>query len=444
MCRTTPAPPAAAGHTEMRTAAKATASPTTAALSSALSSSSGNLLSGIGYCGRVVAEYYQAGQFSWPLIIYMIFVHAVAIRGIFAIPDCKPQTWLWAFFLVPVRYVCGIRFVVLAIYFAAVVVDGRPPKQASTIRRSACVSFGRKCTHDFYIPISFSSSSSSSMHFMTHQRPNNHLVNAITHTHAHYITSGLGITVGAHRLWAHRSYSAHWTVRVVLMILNSMANQRSLYHWCKDHRVHHKYSETDADPHDARKGFFFAHIGWLLVRKHPDVGKLGKQMDFSDLLEDPVVRFQEFLDPWFAAYMCYIFPAQVASYFWDESFYNGFLIAGGVRYCFVLHCTFLVNSAAHLYGDHPYDNTIHPAENPIVSFFAFGEGWHNWHHKYPFDYSTSEFGMASQYNPSKVIIDGLAACGLVWSRKRATSHWAAVRTKRLEKQQQASTTTTAK
>jgi stearoyl-CoA desaturase (Delta-9 desaturase) len=236
--------------------------------------------------------------------------------------------------------------------------------------------------------------------------------------------SGLGITVGAHRLWAHRTYEAGLPVRIVLMLLNSIANQRSIYHWCRDHRVHHKYSETTADPHDARKGFFFAHIGWLLVLKHPDVGKLGKSVDCSDLLEDPVVRFQEFLDPWFAAYMCFILPAQICQFFWGESFYLGFLVAGGLRYCFVLHVTFLVNSAAHLYGDHPYDADSHPAENPIVSLFALGEGWHNWHHKYPYDYAMSEFGISSQHNPSKLVIDILAALGLVWGRKRALDTWA--------------------
>lgn len=62
--------------------------------------------------------------------------------------------------------------------------------------------------------------------------------------------------------------------------------------WARDHRVHHKYSETDADPHNATRGFFFAHIGWLLVRKHPEVKEKGKQLDFNDLMEDPILRFQ--------------------------------------------------------------------------------------------------------------------------------------------------------
>lgn len=236
--------------------------------------------------------------------------------------------------------------------------------------------------------------------------------------------SGFGITVGVHRLWSHRSYEACFAVRFVLMLCNSIANQGSIYHWARDHRVHHKYSETDADPHNATRGFFFAHMGWLFVKKHPDIVKAGRELDFSDLDEDVTVQFQKKLDPWFALYMCYVMPAQVAQHFWGEQFWTGFFVAGALRYCIVLHFTWLVNSAAHLYGDHPYDPLSYPAENPFVSWCSVGEGWHNWHHKYPFDYAASEYGVSSQFNPSKLIIDLLAVLGLVWGRKRGTAAWA--------------------
>jgi len=207
------------------------------------------------------------------------------------------------------------------------------------------------------------------------------------------------------------------------MLCNSVANQGSIYHWSRDHRVHHKFSETDADPHNATRGFFFAHIGWLFIKKHPEIVKQGRHLDFSDLKEDSIVMFQKKLDPWFQLYMCYVMPAQVAHYCWGENYWNAFFVAGGLRYCAVLHFTWLVNSAAHLYGDHPYDTVSYPAENPYVSFFAIGEGWHNWHHKYPYDYAASEFGISSQFNPSKLIIDFWASIGHVWGRKRASGAW---------------------
>jgi len=214
------------------------------------------------------------------------------------------------------------------------------------------------------------------------------------------------------------------------MLCNSIANQGSIFHWARDHRVHHKYSETDADPHNATRGFFFAHMGWLFVKKHPDVVKAGRELDFSDLLEDSLVMFQKKLDPWFTLFMCFVFPAQIAQNFWGENFWNAFFVAGGLRYVVVLHFTWLVNSAAHLYGDHPYDVLSYPSENPLVSFCSVGEGWHNWHHKYPFDYAASEFGISSQFNPSKLFIDIMAFLGQVRDRKRGTAAWAMGRARR--------------
>jgi len=241
--------------------------------------------------------------------------------------------------------------------------------------------------------------------------------------------SGFGITGGVHRLWSHRSYKARLPYRFVVMLANSIANQGSIYHWSRDHRVHHKHSETDADPHNATRGFFFAHMGWLLVKKHPDVIKAGKELDFSDLLADPVVVFQKRTDPWFALFMCFVFPGLVCT-LWGDNFWNGYWVAGALRYVYVLHCTWLVNSAAHLYGDHPYDPKSWPAENPMVSYAALGEGWHNWHHKYPFDYAASEYGLMAQFNPTKVLIDVCAMVGQVSQRKRATGAWEKLKDRR--------------
>ena len=103
----------------------------------------------------------------------------------------------------------------------------------------------------------------------------------------------MGITAGAHRLWAHRAYKARFPTRVFLSIVQTMAFQNHIYEWARDHRVHHKYSETDADPHNATRGFFFSHVGWLLCRKHPEVIRKGRAISCEDLLRDPVVRFQK-------------------------------------------------------------------------------------------------------------------------------------------------------
>lgn len=244
-----------------------------------------------------------------------------------------------------------------------------------------------------------------------------------------WIISGNGITGGVHRLWAHRSYKASFALRVFLMLSNSIANQGSIWNWARDHRVHHKHSETNADPHNARRGFFFSHMGWLFVKKHSAVIEAGKSLNFDDLLEDSVVMFQKRLDPWLALFMCFVFPA-IVSRSWGEDFWNSFFVAGSLRYVIVLHITWSVNSFAHFFGDHPYDPKSWPAENPWVSLFSLGEGWHNWHHKYPFDYAASEFGIDKQFNPTKLFIDTCCWFGLASDRKRATGAWTKLRMSR--------------
>ena len=112
-----------------------------------------------------------------------------------------------------------------------------------------------------------------------------------------YVLSGLGITGGVHRLWSHRSYKAEFPLRVLLMLFNSCANQGTIFHCARDHRVHHLYSDTVADPHNAMNGFFYCHVGWLVTKKHPAVAAAGKGVNVSDLLADPVVMFSDDLSP---------------------------------------------------------------------------------------------------------------------------------------------------
>lgn len=207
-----------------------------------------------------------------------------------------------------------------------------------------------------------------------------------------FLFSALGITAGAHRLWSHRSYKARLPLRIFLAFANSMAFQNDIYEWARDHRVHHKFSETDADPHNALRGFFFSHIGWLLVRKHPDVIEKGKKLELADLKADKVVMFQRKYYKPSILIMCFMVPMMVPWYLWGESLWVGYFIPGLLRYALVLNATWLVNSAAHMWGNRPYDTTINPRENRFVAFSAIGEGFHNYHHTFPFDYATSEFG----------------------------------------------------
>ena len=173
-------------------------------------------------------------------------------------------------------------------------------------------------------------------------------------------------------------------------------------------------------------------MGWLLIKKDPKVIEAGKKLDMSDLDKDPVVSFQKYLDPWFSQFMCFVFPSIIPFHMWNESILASYLVSGCLRYCLVLHATWLVNSAAHLYGSHPYNPNINPAENRFVALVSGGEGWHNWHHTYPYDYAASELGSDSHYNPTKMFIDVCAFVGLVKDRKRALNAWSNLKSKQMK------------
>ncbi|XP_056291626.1 stearoyl-CoA desaturase b [Pseudoliparis swirei] len=243
-----------------------------------------------------------------------------------------------------------------------------------------------------------------------------------------YFISGLGVTAGAHRLWSHRCYKASFPLRVFLALANSMAFQNDIFEWARDHRVHHKYSETDADPHNATRGFFFSHVGWLMVRKHPDVIEKGKKLDMSDLKADKVVMFQKRHYKLSVVIFCFGLPMFVPWYFWGESLSVAYFVPGLLRYAVMLNATWLVNSAAHMWGNRPYDKTINPRENLIVILSAIGEGFHNYHHTFPFDYATSEFGI--KLNFTTAFIDTMCFLGLAKDLKKVSQEVIAARMNR--------------
>lgn len=112
---------------------------------------------------------------------------------------------------------------------------------------------------------------------------------------------------------------------------------------------------------------------------------------------------------------CFVIPSYLPKILWDDTVWNGYFICALLRYCWTLHVTWLVNSAAHMFGYRPYDITIEPRENHGVSLLAVGEGYHNYHHTFPWDYQTAELG--SRINLSRHYIDLAAALGLAYDRK---------------------------
>jgi stearoyl-CoA desaturase (Delta-9 desaturase) len=229
--------------------------------------------------------------------------------------------------------------------------------------------------------------------------------------------SGLfGITAGAHRLWSHRSFEAAFPVRLVFMIANSAAHQGSIYHWVRDHRMHHRYTDSELDPHSIQYGFWYSHMGWLFFKKNQQLRDAAKTIDMSDLEKDPIVMFQKRNYAGLSNLCCFILPTLYGYSVWN-SWWIGYFYFGVLRWILLLHSTWCVNSVAHLWGTTPYTPRLSSKQNGFTSLVAVGEGWHNYHHTYPYDYRASEFGWVKEWNPTTVVLDGLGLLGLVWNRK---------------------------
>ncbi|XP_072400192.1 acyl-CoA Delta-9 desaturase-like isoform X2 [Diabrotica undecimpunctata] len=232
------------------------------------------------------------------------------------------------------------------------------------------------------------------------------------------VFAGLGVTAGAHRLWAHRTYKAKFPLRLLLAFFHTAALQNDIHEWVRDHRVHHKFTDTDADPHNASRGFFFSHIGWLMLRKHKDVLEKGKTVDMSDVEADPVVMFQKKYYVFLVTMLTFLIPAHIPWYCWKENYLLAWYMCI-FRYALSLNVTWLVNSAAHIWGTKPYDNTIGPTENKYVSALGFGEGWHNYHHTFPWDYKAAELG-DYKLNYTTAVLDFMSRIGQAYDLKTAS------------------------
>ncbi|XP_014270333.1 acyl-CoA Delta-9 desaturase [Halyomorpha halys] len=233
-----------------------------------------------------------------------------------------------------------------------------------------------------------------------------------------FIIGGLGITMGAHRLWSHRSFKAKLPLKLFLLLGQTLAGQNCVWIWARDHRAHHKFSDTDADPHNSNRGFFFSHMGWLMMKKHPEVLRKGKQIDMSDLDADPLIMFQKKYYILLHLISSLVTLVAVPYYFLNEDPWYSLMVGYVFRMVLNFHITWTVNSFAHMYGNKPYEKEIIAVQNPYVSFFALGEGWHNFHHAFPWDCNTSEFGQ--YFNLASRFLNLFAYLGLAYDLKIAT------------------------
>ncbi|KAJ1983110.1 stearoyl-CoA 9-desaturase [Dimargaris verticillata] len=221
-----------------------------------------------------------------------------------------------------------------------------------------------------------------------------------------YFAAGLGITAGYHRMWAHHAYDAHWITRVMFAIVGAAAVQGSVLWWCRDHRAHHRYTDTSKDPYATQSGFIGSHILWLLFKKDPQ--KVGR-VDISDLKQDPVVIWQHKYYPIIVVLSSIVLPMLIAGLGWGD-WRGGYFYGVALRMVLVHHATFCVNSLAHWLGESPFDDLRSSRDHFITALITFGEGYHNFHHEFPQDYRNAiKF---YQYDPTKWLIKALSWVGL--------------------------------
>ncbi|AMG29120.1 acyl-CoA desaturase [Grimontia hollisae] len=218
---------------------------------------------------------------------------------------------------------------------------------------------------------------------------------------------GMSITAGYHRLWSHKTYEAHPVLKVIFALGGAFAVQNSILHWSSDHRVHHRHvDDNDIDPYSAKRGFWYSHIGWMLreYQQH-------RYTDYSncrDLQKDKIVMWQH----------KYYLPLVIATNagipisfgLLHGDLWGAIILIGFTRLVLNHHCTFFINSLAHVWGNQPYTEKNTARDNGILAFLTFGEGYHNFHHIFENDYRNGIHWW--QFDPTKWLIKASSWFGL--------------------------------
>lgn len=221
--------------------------------------------------------------------------------------------------------------------------------------------------------------------------------------------TGMSVTGGYHRFYAHRTFKMNRFVEGILLFLSSMAGQGSALRWSFDHRCHHAHVDTDDDPYSIKKGFWYAHFLWILEKPKTIDPKV-----VSDLMNNRLVTFQH------RYYGLLFFGTNILAWAlvgWLLNDYLGALVmAVGLRLFLLHHFTWFINSLAHTWGDKPFSQEHSAVNNYIISLLTFGEGYHNYHHTYANDYRNGVYWY--QFDPTKWFIWLMSKVGLAQNLRK--------------------------
>jgi stearoyl-CoA desaturase (delta-9 desaturase) len=241
-----------------------------------------------------------------------------------------------------------------------------------------------------------------------------------------YLATAVGISVGFHRLFTHRSFRTNRVIQAILAVLGSMAVQGPLLQWVALHRRHHAHSDRPGDPHSPHlhgggilavpRGLWHAHLGWIFQANPPDL-----QHYVRDLRQSRLLRLASALFPAWVV-LGLLIPAVLGGLLTSSWFgvATGLIWGGLVRIFLVHHVTWSVNSICHLWGSRPYHSADQSRNNFVIGILALGEGWHHTHHVFP---TSARYGLRWwQIDIGYNVIRALEFAGLVWDVKLPPRH----------------------
>lgn len=227
-----------------------------------------------------------------------------------------------------------------------------------------------------------------------------------------YFATGLSITAGYHRLFSHKAYQASAPARLFFLLFGAAAFQNSCLKWSTDHRRHHRHVDTEEDPYNINEGFFYAHMGWILLKEKPEYAD--NYGNAKDLTSDKLVMLQHKFYLPIAVFIGIILPGLIG---YLAGFpLGGLALAGLGRIVFVHHATFFINSLCHKLGSQPYTDKNTARDSFVMALFTYGEGYHNFHHRFQFDYRNGIKWY--HFDPSKWLINTLEWVGMARNKKR--------------------------
>lgn len=225
-----------------------------------------------------------------------------------------------------------------------------------------------------------------------------------------YFLTGMSITAGYHRLFAHKAYDAHPIIKLFYLLFGAAAFENSVLKWSSDHRLHHYKVDSEEDPYSINEGFFHAHIGWVFLKKNGEI----KEKFAKDFRNDKLVMWQHKYYLLISVTVGMILPTLIGGFFLG-SFLGGFAVGSLARIVFTQHCTFFINSLCHCLGSTPYTDSNSAKDSWIMALLTFGEGYHNFHHFFQTDYRNGIKWF--HFDPTKWLIKSLNWIGLTHKLK---------------------------